>query len=79
MPSTLTKGNSVGNCHSLIFGDFSKCELAQFGGLDLTVNPYSYAKEGYIQVVANSWWNVILDYPECFAAIEDLLLVAYTS
>lgn len=79
VPSTLTKGASSGNCHAIIFGDFSKLEIAQFGGLDLTVNPYSYAKEGYIQVVANSWWNIIIDYPECFAAIEDALLVAYSS
>jgi len=80
VPSTLTKGSSVGNCHAIIFGDFSKVELANFGGgLDLVINPYSYAKEGYIEVVANSWWNVIIDYPECFAAIEDALLVAYTS
>lgn len=79
VPSTLTKGGSTSVCHAMIFGDFSKLELAQFGGLDLVINPYSYAKEGYIQVVANSWWNIIIDYPECFAAIEDLRLTAYTS
>jgi HK97 family phage major capsid protein len=79
VPSTLTKGNSSGNCHALIFGDFSKLTLAQWNGLDLVVNPYSYAKEGYIEIVANSFWNIIIDYPECFAAIEDLLLTAYTS
>lgn len=78
VPSTLVKGGSH-NCHAIILGDFSKLEFAQFGGLDLVVNPYSYAKEGYIEVVANSWWNVIIDYPEYFAAIEDALLTAYTS
>lgn len=74
VPSTLTKGTSSGNCHAILFGDFSKVELAQWGGIDLTVNPYTYAKEGYVQIVADSFWNVIVDYPEYFAVIVDALL-----
>lgn len=79
VPSTLTKGGSSGNCHAIILGDFSQIELCQFGNLDLIVDPYTAAKEGYINIVANSFWNVIIDYPEYFAAIEDALLTAYTS
>ena len=73
VPSTLNKGGSTGVCHAIILGDFSKVEMAQFGGYDIIVDPYSEAKKNIVNVWANSYWNVIIDYPESFAVIVDAL------
>jgi HK97 family phage major capsid protein len=72
VPATLTKGNATSKCSAMILGDFSKLELAQFGGMDMVVDIYSQAKYTIVGVYANTWWNTIIDYPEAFAAILDI-------
>jgi HK97 family phage major capsid protein len=73
VPSNLVKGGSGAACHAIILGDFSKVEMAQFGGYDIIVDPYSSASTNVVNVWANSYWNVIIDYPESFAVIVDAL------
>lgn len=42
----------------VIFGDFSKLLLAQFGiGLDITLNDVTKQAEGIIELVINSYWD----------------------
>ena len=42
----------------VIFGDFTKLLLAQFGvGLDITVNDVTKQKDGIIELVINSYWD----------------------
>lgn len=71
VPSNLDKSTTTGVCSAIIFGDFSSYMLAQFGGLDIVVDPYSKAKKGQIDVVVNSYWDGNAQHDESFAAILD--------
>jgi HK97 family phage major capsid protein len=53
VPSNLTKGSSS-TLSAAIFGDFSKMALASWGGMELTVDPYSGATAGLTNVVLNA-------------------------
>lgn len=41
----------------VIFGDFSKLILGNFGGLDITVNNFTKIHQGIISLVLNSYWD----------------------
>lgn len=71
VPSTLDKGTSTGVCHAILFGNWSELMVAQWGGLDIVVNPYTKAKNAVVEVVANSWWDIALRHAESFAAVKD--------
>lgn len=73
VPSTLDKGTSTGVCSALIFGDFSGLEIYNWGGLDVTVDPYTLAGKAQIQLTVNSFWDVAVRRPEMFAAMLDAL------
>lgn len=70
VPSTLTKGSST-DCHAVIFGDFMSMIIGQWAGVDITVDPYTRAKEAIVVLTVNSWWDAIIRHPESFAAIKD--------
>ena len=38
----------------VLFGDFSKCHIAQFGGLDILFDPYTNAGTGEARMVVTS-------------------------
>ena len=46
-------GGTAGKDHSL-FGDFSKCHIAQFGGLDILVDPYTDGGIGQTRMIVTS-------------------------
>jgi HK97 family phage major capsid protein len=71
LPSNLTKGTSAGNCHAIIFGDFSNSLIGQWGGYDIVVDPYTRALKTQVRVVINSWWDFFFKHPQKFAAILD--------
>jgi HK97 family phage major capsid protein len=72
VPSNLSKGNSS-TLSALIYGDFSKMAIASWGGMELTVDPYSGAKGGLTNVILNSYLDVNLLQPTAFAAIKDIV------
>lgn len=43
---------------NLIYGDFSNLVIGQWGGLDLTVDPYTLAAAGKVRVVVNAFFGV---------------------
>ena len=45
-------GNKATNFDSVLFGDFSKVKLAQFGGLDILFDPYTLSAQGIGRMVA---------------------------
>jgi HK97 family phage major capsid protein len=53
VPSNLSKGTSS-TLSAMIFGDFSKMAIASWGGMELTVDPYSCATDGLTNVVLNA-------------------------
>jgi hypothetical protein len=73
VPSTLTKGSASGIAHAIIFGNWADLIIAQWGGYDLVVDPYSNSKNAIVTLVVNSWWDTAVRHPESFAAMKDAL------
>jgi len=71
VPSNLSKG-SASDLSAMIFGDFSKMALASWGGMELTVDPYSGATAGLTNIVLNSYLDCNLLQPTAFAVIKDI-------
>ena len=76
VPSTLTKGTTSGTCHAIIMGNFADLVIANWGMVDILVNPYTKAKEGLVELVVNSYWDIGVKHASSFAAIKDATLVA---
>jgi len=72
VPSNLSKGNSS-TLSALIAGDFSQLMVANWGGLELTVDPYSGATAGLTNVVLNAYMDVNLLQPTAFAVCKDIV------
>ncbi len=73
VPSTLTKGTASGICSAMVFGNFADSVLAQWGGIDFTVNPYIKDTEGLIRITADCFYDFGVRRAASFAAIQDLL------
>jgi HK97 family phage major capsid protein len=69
---TLTKGNQSLSS-AIIFGNWNKMILAQFGALDLTVDPYTSAKDNQVDLILNAFYDVGIEHPASFAAMKDAL------
>ena len=72
VPSDLSKGTSS-TLSAAIFGDFSKMAMASWGGMELTVDPYSGATAGLTNVVLNAYMDVNLLQPKAFAVCKDIV------
>lgn len=72
VPSDLSKGSSS-TLSAAIFGDFSKMAMASWGGMELTVDPYSGATAGLTNVVLNAYMDVNLLQPKAFAVCKDIV------
>ena len=44
-------------CLGIVVGDFSNYVIAQWGGIDLTVDPYTQARNGKIRLVINAYFD----------------------
>jgi HK97 family phage major capsid protein len=73
VPSTLTKGSASGVCSAVLFGNFSDLILGFWGGLDITVDPYSLSTTGARRVVAFQEVDVAVKRVASFAAMKDAL------
>ena len=74
VPSNLTKGTSTTVCSATLFGsDWSMATIGLFGAPDITVDPYSLAATGQVQITLNQFADFGIRQPACFAKIEDLL------
>lgn len=49
-----------------IVGDFSNLAIGQFGGIDITVDPYSKASAGMVRLVVNAYFDATMIRPEAF-------------
>jgi len=73
VPDNLDKGTSSGVCSAIIFGNWQELIIAQFGGLDITVDALSQAIGNKVRIVLNSFWDSGLKHPASFAAMKDAL------
>ena len=72
VPTNLTKGTGT-NLHGVIFGDFSSCVVAMWGGLDLQVDPYSLGTKGVIRLVGLQDLDLGFRHEQSFAIATDVV------
>lgn len=53
-----------------IYGDFNNLVIGQFGGLDLTVDPFTKAAQSQVRLVINSFWDAKVVRPEAFTYMQ---------
>lgn len=75
VPSTLDKDTTTGVLSALIFGNFNDLMLGQWGGLDITMDPFTAALSAQVKIYIDSLWDVALRNAASFAAAKDI----YTS
>lgn len=73
VPSNLTKGTASGVCSAILFGNFADLVLGMWGGLDLTVDPFTGSTSGTVRVVALQDVDVAVRHAQSFAAMQDAL------
>lgn len=73
VPSNLTKGTASGICSAGIFGDFSQLLIGQWAFLDLSVDDKSKKKDGYVEVTANTFLDILVRQPKAFTVVKDWL------
>lgn len=71
VPSTLTKGTSSGVCHAIVFGNWEELMIAQWAGVDITLDNITLAGKAQIKLIVNSWWDIAVKHAASFAAIKD--------
>lgn len=70
LPKTLTKGTGTG-LHAILFGDFSRLLIANWGTRDLIVNPFIKDIEGLTRLTLNSFWDCAPVHGQAFSTIKD--------
>lgn len=73
VPSNLTKGASSGVASAIIFGNWADLVIGMWGGLDLTVDPYSGSTAGTVRIVALQDVDIALRNVVSFATMVDAL------
>lgn len=73
VPNTLTKGDAVGVCSAIVFGNFADMVIGMWGGLDIMLDPYTHSTTGTRRVVALQDVDIALRRVASFAAMKDAL------
>ncbi|MDX9741975.1 MAG: phage major capsid protein [Gammaproteobacteria bacterium] len=76
VPGDLAKGSSGEVCSAIIFGNWLDALIATWGGIDLTVDPYSSSSRGIVQLTAFFDFDFAVTRPSSFAAMVDALEAA---
>ena len=76
VPSNLTKGSATSKCSAIIFGNWNNLQILGWGGMDITVDPYTQADAGAVRVIMNTFHNIFVPRPESFVLIKDALTAA---
>lgn len=74
VPKDLTKGSGV-DLNAIIFGVWNQLIIGQWAGADIIVDPYTRAKEGTVEVVVNSFWDINTRHDQAFSVIKDATVV----
>ena len=59
---------STSACKGLVVGNWADYVIAQFGGIDLTIDPYSQATNGKVRLVVNAYFDAKPRRKEAFVA-----------
>jgi len=74
VPSTLVKGASGAVCHAIIFGYWPSLLIAEWGVLELVVDPYALKRQAMIECTSFQLVDVGIRQVAQFAAIADAKL-----
>lgn len=58
---------TTGGAHYLFFGNWAKLLVGQWGGMEITTNPFTKLKEATVEVVLNTWHDIAVEQGEAFA------------
>lgn len=72
VPKNLTKGTGTA-LSAAIFGNWRDLLIPQWGGLDITVDPYTLATEGEVRIIIQSFFDVLVQRPKAFAVVKDIV------
>lgn len=67
LDTTLAPTLDAGASHPLIYGDFKQMAIGFWTGVQMTIDPYTLAAEGYTRVIFNVYNDVQLANPKAFA------------
>ena len=74
VPKNLNKGTVTNNSLSAaIFGNWRDLLIPQWGGLDITVDPYTLATEGEVRIIIQSFFDVLVQRPKAFSVVKDIV------
>ncbi len=73
VPGNLDKGTATGVCSAIIYGNWADLLIGMWGGLALTVDPYTQATSGTVRVVTLQDVDLAVRHAESFAAMKDAL------
>lgn len=65
--TTLAGTLDSGASHPLVYGDFKQMAVAFWTGVQMTVDPYTLASEGYTRLIFNVYNDIQLANPKAFA------------
>ena len=54
-----------------LFGDFSSCMMAMWGGFDVVLDPYTKAGNAEYVLTINAWYDIAIRHPQKFCASAD--------
>jgi len=73
VPSNLTKGTSDSVCSAIIYGNWADLIIAQWGALDIIVDPYTDSNKGQLNITAFLTIDIAVRHAESFAVMMDAL------
>jgi len=74
LPKTLVKGISGAVCHAAIGGSFNALTIAEWGAMEIILDPYTLARQGMIKIIAQFLVDSNLTYPQAFSVALDQLV-----
>ena len=72
LPKNGTKGTGTG-LHPIIYGYWPALIIAEFGAMDVIVNPYTRMRQATIDIAATFLVDANVTYPVAFSVIKDAL------
>jgi len=74
LPKTLTKGTAAGICHAAIGGSWSALTIAEWGAMEIILDPYTKARQALVNIIANFLVDSNCTYPQAFSVLLDQLV-----
>ena len=73
LPNNLTKGTASGVCKAGIAGYWPALTIAEWGAMEIILDPYTKARQQLINIIANFLVDSNLTYPQAFSVYLDSL------